>query len=326
MPFLRALLTLPLPFLTCVSRFCYDYVTNLAILSTIRTEMLSLNVKKQYINDLVNWIEANLTDDLNIDLITLKSGYSKWHMQRMFKEMTGQTLAAYTRKRRLTMSAMALRLTRMPLIDIAVRFGFDNQQNFTRVFKSHFSLTPGAFRRVPELQLQSFHGPISVYGEMLQAQLVERDELQLRGELIEWECKFGDYVRDHAQTVAQQARHFVQLAAPHVERGWLGFQYGPGSSAAEQQHISLFQALESQHADILGSQTVNWTSARGLYATFPWQGAPDQLTRFIADLYYVHLPALGVARRQGKDLLRLDMKASTPDALVGLFSIPVARS
>lgn len=288
--------------------------------------MLSLNVKKQYISDLVAWIEANLTDDLNIDLITLKSGYSKWHMQRMFKEMTGQTLAAYTRKRRLTMSAMALRLTRMPLIDIAVRFGFDNQQNFTRVFKNHFSLTPGAFRRVPDLQLQSFHGPISIHGEMMQAQLVERDELQLRGEVVEWECKFGDYVHDHAQTVAQHARNFVRFAGQQVERGWLGFQYGPGHSAAEQQHISLFQALESQHADIMGSHIVNWTSARGLYAVIPWQGAPEELTRFIADLYYVHLPALGVARRQGKDLLRLDMKASTPDALAGVFSIPVSRS
>lgn len=324
MPFTAALLALSLPFLTCVRRFCYDYVTNLALLSTIFTEMLSLNVKKQYISDLVDWIEANLTDDLNIDLITLKSGYSKWHMQRMFKEMTGQTLAAYTRKRRLTMSAMALRLTRMPLIDIAVRFGFDNQQNFTRVFKNHFSLTPGAFRRIPDLQLKSFHGPISIHGEMMQAQLVERDELQLRGELIEWECKFGDYVRDHAQTVAQQARNFVRLAGQQVDRGWLGFQYGPGNSA-EQQHISLFQALESQHADILGPNIVNWTSARGLYATIPWQGSPEQLTRFIADLYYVHLPALGVARRQGKDLLRLDMKASTPDALVGLFSVPVTQ-
>nr|MBA2816288.1 AraC family transcriptional regulator [Candidatus Pantoea persica] len=76
----------------------------------------------------MEWIEASLTDDLNIDLITLKSGYSKWHMQRMFKEITVQTLAACTRKRRLMLSAMALRLTCMPLIDIAVRFGFDNQQ------------------------------------------------------------------------------------------------------------------------------------------------------------------------------------------------------
>ncbi len=76
----------------------------------------------------------------------------------------------------------------------------------------------------------------------------------------------------------------------------------------------------------MGSHIVNWTSARGLYAAIPSQGAPEELTRFIADLYYVHLPALGVARRQGKDLLRLDMKASAPDALAGMFSIPVSRS
>nr|MBA2816287.1 AraC family transcriptional regulator [Candidatus Pantoea persica] len=64
---------------------------------------------------------------------------------------------------------------------------------------------------MPDLQLKSFHGPISVDGEMRQAQLVERNELQLRGELVEWwsggvvewECKFGDYVRDHADTVAR---------------------------------------------------------------------------------------------------------------------------
>nr|MBA2816286.1 AraC family transcriptional regulator [Candidatus Pantoea persica] len=83
----------------------------------------------------------------------------------------------------------------------------------------------------------------------------------------------------------------MRLAGQRVERGWLGFQYGPGSLAAEPQHISLFQALESQHADMMGPHIVNWTSARGLYTAVPWQGEPEQLTRFIADIYYVHLPA-----------------------------------
>lgn len=55
-----------------------------------------------------------------------------------------QMLASYIRKRRLTLSTMVLRLTNILLIDIAVCFGFDNQQNFTRVFKSHFTLMSGA--------------------------------------------------------------------------------------------------------------------------------------------------------------------------------------
>lgn len=288
--------------------------------------MLTQAIKKQHINDLVEWIEANLTDDLNIDQITLKSGYSKWHMQRMFKEMTGQTLAAYTRKRRLTMAAMALRLTRMTLIDIAVRFGFDNQQNFTRVFKGHFSLTPGAFRRIPHLPVKNFHGRILVRTLAERATLVEREEaLPLCGEALEWECKFGDYIADRDHRVASQARQLVALAGSRVTQGWLGFQYGPGYSSADQQNISLFQALEPQHAGLLG-ETTRWHEECGLYASLRWSGKPEQLTRFIEDIYYQHLPALGVSRRPGKDLLRLDFAHCRADWLSGVFSIPVTQA
>ena len=289
--------------------------------------MLSQAIKKQHINDLVEWIEANLTDDLNIDQITLKSGYSKWHMQRMFKEMTGQTLAAYTRKRRLTMAAMALRLTRMTLIDIAVRFGFDNQQNFTRVFKGHFSLTPGAFRRIPHLPVKNFHGRILVRSLAECATLVEREEeLHLCGETLEWECRFGEYIADHDHRVAEQARHLVALAGSHATHGWLGFQYGPGHSSADQQNISLFQALAPQHAGLLGDNTASWSEVCGLYASIRWSGRPEQLTRFIEDIYYQHLPMLGVSRRPGKDLLRLDFAHCKPDWLSGVFSIPVMQA
>ncbi|WP_312242806.1 helix-turn-helix domain-containing protein [Pantoea sp.] len=286
--------------------------------------MLSLALKRQYINDLVDWIEANLTDDLNIDLITLKSGYSKWHMQRMFKEVTGQTLASYTRKRRLTMSAMALRLTRMPLIDIAVRFGFDNQQNFTRVFKSHFSVTPGAFRRIPELQVKAFQSRIAVQPRLVQPQLVERESRHLCGEMSHWECPFGEYIQDGENRVADHARHFIDVAGQKTAHGWLGFQYGPGSSAASQQHVSVFLGLLDEDAALLTGEKVNWSSPAGLYAWLPWSGAPEQLTAFIADIYYIYLPQMGVARREGKDLLKLDMKKSTPEQLKGEFFIPVS--
>ncbi|MGK3143536.1 helix-turn-helix domain-containing protein [Pantoea sp. C2G6] len=289
--------------------------------------MLSQTLKKQHIHDLIEWIEAHLTDDLNVDQISLKSGYSKWHMQRMFKEMTGQTLAAYTRKRRLTMAAMALRLTRMTLIDIAVRFGFDNQQNFTRVFKGHFSLTPGAFRRVPYLPVKHFHSRIPLRSPLERATLVERkEELQLCGETLEWECRFGEYIADREQRVAGQARQLVALAGGRATQGWLGFEYGPGHSSADQQNISLLQALEPQHADLLGNPASRWYATPGLYAVIRWSGSPEQLTRVIADIYYQHLPALGVSRRAGKDLLRLDFAQCKPDWLSGVFSIPVMQA
>ncbi|ASN13964.1 AraC family transcriptional regulator [Pantoea ananatis] len=287
--------------------------------------MLSQTIKKQHINDLVDWIEANLTNDINIDQITLKSGYSKWHMQRLFKEMTGQTLAAYTRKRRLTLAAMALRLTRMPLIDVAVRFGFENQQNFNRVFKNHFMMTPGAFRRHRVLPVRHFHGRIAQRAPVKQAVLVIREEaLQLQGETLEWECRYGDYISDRHHRVAEQVRQVVR-ARHGAAQGWLGFQYGPGNGSVEQQHISLFRGLEAQQTADAHSALPVRTIAPGLYASLAWSGSPDQLTRFIADIYYLHLPKLGVACPPGMDLLCLDLARSTQDRIEGVFFIPVTQ-
>jgi len=54
------------------------------------------------ISDLIKWIEKNLEQPLSIDAVAEKSGYSKWHLQRMFKKVTGQILGTYIRHRRLT--------------------------------------------------------------------------------------------------------------------------------------------------------------------------------------------------------------------------------
>ena len=41
------------------------------------------------IQSLVLWIEQNLESDLSLDIIAARAGYSKWHLQRLFKEHTG---------------------------------------------------------------------------------------------------------------------------------------------------------------------------------------------------------------------------------------------
>jgi AraC-like DNA-binding protein len=42
-----------------------------------------------FIHDLLDWIDNNLDSRLDIDTVARRSGYSKWHLQRMFKEHTG---------------------------------------------------------------------------------------------------------------------------------------------------------------------------------------------------------------------------------------------
>ncbi len=64
-------------------------------------------IQEEIIHSLTHWIDQNLDKSLSIDEVAAKSGYSKWHLQRMFRSVTKQTLGGYIRERRLTLAGSA---------------------------------------------------------------------------------------------------------------------------------------------------------------------------------------------------------------------------
>lgn len=52
------------------------------------------------IQDLIDWIDNHLDSRLDIDTVARRAGYSKWHLQRIFKEHTGQPLGRKSCKSR----------------------------------------------------------------------------------------------------------------------------------------------------------------------------------------------------------------------------------
>lgn len=104
-------------------------------------------ISAQVIETLVGWIDDNLHQPLRIDDIARHAGYSKWHLQRLFSHYKGESLGHYVRKRKLQMAARDLRDTNEKVFDISLKYGFDSQQTFTRVFSRAFSQPPGAYRK-----------------------------------------------------------------------------------------------------------------------------------------------------------------------------------
>ncbi len=105
-----------------------------------------MSTQESHIKELLVWIEDNLTNPLSLDIVSAKSGYTKWYLQRMFKKQTGLSLASYIRARRLYLAAFALRFTQKSILDISVEYQFDNQQTFSRCFKKHFAESPSVYR------------------------------------------------------------------------------------------------------------------------------------------------------------------------------------
>lgn len=108
-------------------------------------------LQSKIINDIILWINDNLEFKLSLDIITQKSGYTKWHLQRLFKNQTGMALGTYIRAKRLDCVATALADTTENIIDISMRYQFDSQQTLCKAFKHRFNMTPSIYRKTRKL-------------------------------------------------------------------------------------------------------------------------------------------------------------------------------
>ncbi|WP_157060562.1 helix-turn-helix domain-containing protein [Pantoea sp. A4] len=105
------------------------------------------NVMNQVVVDMLTWIDDHLDDELKACVVTEKSGYTRWHFQRKFRQITGISLAEYIRYRRLQNAAHALAETDSKIMTIALDNGFTSQQSLTRLFRRYLGCTPTDVRR-----------------------------------------------------------------------------------------------------------------------------------------------------------------------------------
>ncbi|GGD09293.1 RamA family antibiotic efflux transcriptional regulator [Franconibacter pulveris 1160] len=106
-----------------------------------------MELPAQVIETLTGWIDDNLHKPLRIDDVARHAGYSKWHLQRLFHHHKGESLGRYIREKKLNLAARDLRATDERVLDISLKYGFESQQTFTRLFTRHFRLSPGSYRR-----------------------------------------------------------------------------------------------------------------------------------------------------------------------------------
>ena len=106
---------------------------------------MSTNI--EIISNLIDYIDDNLYEDLSLDKIAEKSGYSKFHLHRMFSFVVGFPIHAYVKRRQLTEAARQLVKTKKPIIDIAIDCGYTSQQAFTSSFKTLYKKSPDKYRK-----------------------------------------------------------------------------------------------------------------------------------------------------------------------------------
>lgn len=105
-----------------------------------------MNLLKQ-LNDAMAYIEANLCEDPAPDEAAKIACITTDSFLRFFSYMTGMTLNDYIRKRRLTLAAQELLHSGDPIVEIAVKYGYDSAAAFSRAFVRQHGITPSVCRK-----------------------------------------------------------------------------------------------------------------------------------------------------------------------------------
>lgn len=104
----------------------------------------------------IDYMEDNILNEIEYDKIAQCAYSSTFHFQRMFSMLTGFTIGEYIRNRRLTLAAQELSVSNVKIIDIALKYGYETPEAFTKAFQRLHGVTPSAARE-PGVKLKCFN-------------------------------------------------------------------------------------------------------------------------------------------------------------------------
>lgn len=99
------------------------------------------------LNNMIDYIEDNLTEDIDYKKLAKMVYVSDYSLQRIFSFLAGISLSEYIRKRRLSKAFEELKETDTKIIDLAIKYNYDSSISFTRAFKKNFGITPSECRK-----------------------------------------------------------------------------------------------------------------------------------------------------------------------------------
>lgn len=250
-----------------------------------------------HIIHLLEWIEDNLEKKLDASAISSKSGYTKWHLQKMFKSCTGLTMLEYVRSRRLCKAAIELKFSSKSIIDIVRKYKFDSQSSFTRVFKNKYGISPGKFRDKRELP----------FGDLVYKYSPQLDKYNIEGEYVYY---------DHLVLYGVQQQYLCpihEIKKPHrIYRKKLRNDFIEHNSIQAKEVFSLGRFIAYDDNNALCSYHLGVSTAQhgltslpvitGDFIKFDYVGDEDGIYEFVLSIYFVKFRTHYVVRRDYYDI------------------------
>ncbi|MDF2724703.1 MAG: AraC family transcriptional regulator [Paenibacillus sp.] len=104
--------------------------------------------REQHVLNIINYIEAHFNEDITLELLETNCHMSKFHLARVFQEITGVTVFDYINNRRINQAKVLFHFNKQySVTDVCYHVGFNHLAHFSRVFKKIVGKSPVQYRK-----------------------------------------------------------------------------------------------------------------------------------------------------------------------------------
>ena len=97
------------------------------------------------IQNSMKYINDHMEEALTVGQIAEMAGYSEYHFSRMFRQKTGISVMEYVKGERLRRASVEIR-NGSKIVDVAMKYGWESHNGFTKAFKKAFGYCPALLR------------------------------------------------------------------------------------------------------------------------------------------------------------------------------------
>ena len=135
----------------------------------------------QGIQRAIDYVEANITEEIDFEEAAKQAYSSSFHFQRVFSILCGHSLGEYIRMRRLSLAGEELSKGNAKIVDIALKYGYDTPESFSRAFTRFHGIAPSEVKCGGKVKIFT---PLSVKliltgGSKMDYRIEKRDAFQV---------------------------------------------------------------------------------------------------------------------------------------------------
>lgn len=252
----------------------------------------------QEFNNLMDYIEKHLTEEISGKDISNIVGLSDYHFKRMFSYMAGMSLNEYIKNRKLSVANVEL-INGAKVTDIAYKYGYQSIEGFSRAFREWSGFLPS---EVTKNKIQKSFPKFSFFidikgGISMEFKIEKKEKFTIVGVSKRVPIQFegeNNAIIELAQSITEQQRNEMHQLADLYPHQVLNVSYDFDDGFLEEKgyltHMIGLATTKVNTFDDLEQLSIE----ESLWAIFPNQGPfPVTLQETTAKIYSEWLPSSG---------------------------------